>query len=104
MASCQGKASRESLGSGMLPDYCFASVKNRAGMVWDFISINEKSSVQASLGVLGLIPAALLSCHLALWLLVELEAVATLSCLLEAAAIQMCSQLHGQTRSCAGRA
>lgn len=42
MTSCQVKASRESLVSGMLPDYCFSLVKNRTGMFWDFISRNER--------------------------------------------------------------
>lgn len=42
MTSCQAKASRESLVSGMLLDYCLASVKNRTGTFWDFISVNEE--------------------------------------------------------------
>lgn len=53
MTSCQVKASRESSVSGMLLDYCCASVKNRTGMFWDFVSIRRKSSVQASFASAG---------------------------------------------------
>lgn len=59
-------------------------------MVWDFISARTKKKIHASIiwRVLGLIPAALLSCHMCFWLSVELEEMPTLNSLLNASAFK----------------